>query len=228
VTGWLIGQAGLNALRDEDPHLAGKVFNRAGSFVIGMPPAGWDTVPVASYHSYAAYAEARVSQYRWVMYDPEAWSDTPLVEQQHPVAFIAAFATLAHARGQKVIAAPARDLVTVPGADYSTRTFGQTVDGAFLAAGLPAACAVADIYHCQAQANQRSAVVYTALLDSAIGQLPAAFPVWAGLTVLRADPVASVVACYQAARAKVDGFWLNTGQDTAGPAAEFLRAISRG
>ena len=73
-----------------------------------------------SYTSYAQFNSDIASgairyPYKWVMYDPEDWSATPVNEQKNPVKYMTLFGQLAHAHGLKVIQAPALDLGTVPG-----------------------------------------------------------------------------------------------------------------
>jgi hypothetical protein len=228
MTAWLIGQTGLNALRIRDSKLAYHYFNHSTSFVIGAAPKGWNTTPVRLYESYTELT-GPMTPYKYVIYNPEYYGEdytkTPLIEQQHPTAFLDAFATLAHRHGKKVIAAPARDLMAQKTADYSSATHNEDADTAFLNARIPAACATSDIFHLQNQANQDDLVTFRALIDGSSAQLPTGFPMWCGLTTLRSDTVAEMVAAYHAALPRCTGFWLNTNTATIALAEAFLEAI---
>ena len=83
-----------------------------------------------NYTSYAQFSSDISSgaiqyPYKWVMYDPEDWSQTPVNEQQDPVKYMKLFGQLAHANGLKVVEAPAMDLCSVTGTNYP-RLSGQT------------------------------------------------------------------------------------------------------
>jgi hypothetical protein len=228
---WMIAQSGLTALRNADHRLAARFFNRNTSFVIGYPPKDWATVPVTSFRSYLAYRDSPFAAAGWVLYDPEQWKDkvpppTPLIEQEHPAAFIPAFTSLANERRQKVIAAPSRDLMLCASADYGIHTAGEPIDVAFLKARIPAACAGASVYHLQNQANQDDLPAFQSLLDGASEQLPAGFPMWCGLTTMRDDTAAEMLAAFTAAKNRAAGFWLNTNAETIALAVQFLTAVS--
>jgi hypothetical protein len=224
MTNWMIGQASLAALIQTDARLAAKYFNTPTSFTFGPAPQDWRTTQVNNFQSYAGYAATAVRLSGWVLYDPESWPATPLLEQQHPAAYMSAFVTLAKTRGQKVILAPARNLVTVAGGDCAMQ-LGESVDAAYLRTGLPSAGAVGDVFECQAQALQSDTSEYQSLVAGAGTQLPSGHLMWAGLTTLRGDSVQAMVDCYHAVPAAA-GFWLNTSPETISVAAAFLSAIS--
>ena len=93
----------------------------AGASLVKTPvQRSYATTPVLSYTSYAQFSSDIRSgairyPYKWVMYDPENWTATPVDEQQDPVKYMTLFGQLAHAHGLKVIQAPALDLATVTG-----------------------------------------------------------------------------------------------------------------
>jgi hypothetical protein len=230
MTHWMIAQSGLTALRNADNRLASRFFNRSASYVIGYPPKGWSSVPVTAFRSYLAYRDSPFTASSWVLYDPELWKDkvpppTPLIEQEHPAAFIPAFTSLALERKQKVIAAPSRDLMLCPSADYGIHTAGEPIDVAFLKARIPAACNGASVYHLQNQANQDDLVAFSSLLNGAASQLPAGFPMWCGLTTMRADTVQEMVAAFHVAVPLCTGIWLNTNAETITQAVQFLTTV---
>ena len=115
----------VQTLSQTDPATASYFFNTAtayggGASLVRTPvQARYATTPVLSYTSYAQFAAnirsgAISYPYKWVMYDPENWSATPVGERQNPVKYMTLFGQLAHAHGLKVIQAPALDLAGVP------------------------------------------------------------------------------------------------------------------
>jgi hypothetical protein len=231
MSSWLIGQAGFDALRAKNPQIATHYFNNPSAFIIGWVPSAWKAQSIREYTSFKDYVTDKREPAPLVMYVPEAWTGitpppTPLIEQQHPAAMIRTFAAAAHDKGQKLLVAPARDLMTITGADYSIATKSEIVKDAFLSSGLPGDCGTADVYICQAQADQDNTAEYTAFINAARSQLPPGFPVWAGLTTMRGDSVGAMVACWRATHDIVQGYWLNTTKTTIEVAAEFLDAVN--
>jgi len=148
-----------------------------------------------------------------VLYDPENWSFTPASEQRDPVAATRQAAQAAHARGLKLLVAPALNLtsVLVPGSGaHGSR--GQQFLNLRLAARL---AQVADVVELQAQSLERSTATYTSFVRAAAAQARAAR---SGVTVLAGlssnpsgPPVTSqqLTDVIQATRSMVDGYWLN-------------------
>jgi hypothetical protein len=221
---WMTGQGPLASLASQYPATAGSVFNRAGSFVIGNPPAGYATTRVTDYKSYATYVTTPAASH-WVLYDPESWSYTPTAEKQNPGVYMRKFATLAHQRGQQVILTPARDLVLVSGA-ACTEQSGESLDHAYLRCQIPrqASAAGGDVVEVQAQGDQLNTSAYAALVAGAKTQIGGT-PVWAGLTTDRGDPVSAMVNCYNAVSSTVQGFWLNTSVSAINVANKFLTSV---
>jgi hypothetical protein len=236
MTAWMIGSDGLAGIAKASEALAAKFFNTPDAYVIGHPPViphGWVCNPVVDYNSFAKYkADPKAAQYRWVLYDPEKWVNTPLDEQMHPhlipgrppkPGFLDQFATLAHKRGSKVIETPARDLCAVAGGDFHG---SGGIDASYLSKRVAAACHLADVFECQAQADQHDLALFTKLVMGSKAQLQPWQPIWAGLTTLRKDSTAAQVReCYDAVVAEVDGFWLNTYGASVSIAAEFLAGL---
>src|SRR5260370_124673 len=137
MTGW-----GIHLANQIDPGTFGHFFNTSSSYGTG-PNAGSTPVydgfgsnAVLSYTSYAQFASdiqnnAISPAYKWVLYDPEMWSQTPLNEQQNPVLYLQKFGQLAHANGYSAIEVPARDLAharpgrPVPPADAGLRLLNR-------------------------------------------------------------------------------------------------------
>jgi hypothetical protein len=145
-----------------------------------------------------------------VMYDPEAWSFTPLSEQRNPVAAADRAAAAAHAHGLRFVVAPALNLTTILARGCGPRW------QAFLDLGLVGKMAeVADVVELQAQSLERDTATYAAFVRAATSQADAARP---GITVLAGlstnppgDPVNTqhLMSVIQATRSVVDGYWLN-------------------
>lgn len=224
MTSWMIGQKSFESLLALDPVVTAKFFGNTDSYIFGHVPKNSASNVVAVYPSFADYANRALGTATWVLYTPENWPRTPAIEQRHPKAMMQTFTSLAHARGQRVIIAPARNLMLVPGADCNQQ-LGETVDAAYLRCQI-AAETPADVFICQSQADQMDTAAYAALVAGAKAQLPPGPELWAGLTTLRNHPVPAIVAAYQAAQGDVSGFWLNTNPATIADARQFLSMIS--
>ena len=207
-------------------------FGSSRSFVLGHAVTGYAAVPVAGFRSYAAFGKAvgHLHRGQWVLYDNEHWSFTPVREQRHPATYMRKFAHLAHQHGLKVIEAPARDLMAVPGGEC-TRQPGQTTDQAYLACHIPQDARYADIYEIQAQADQPSTSGYARFLTSARRKALAAnqhLVLLAGLTSDRGGSAAQIFACWKATNKLVAGYWMNTNAGTVRTATNALTRIRQG
>ena len=133
---WMMTASNVQSLSQVDPATASHFFNTSAAYGVGASlvktpvQAGYATTPVLNYTSYAQFSSDIASgaikyAYKWVMYDPEDWAQTPVKEQQDPVKYMELFGQLAHAHGLKVIEAPAMDLCSVTGTNYP-RQPGET------------------------------------------------------------------------------------------------------
>jgi hypothetical protein len=162
-------------------------FNAATSY--GTGPSN-DASPVTDglsssatmyYSSYAQFqadlsSGAITYPYKWVMYDPEGWANTPAAEQKDPVKYLGLFASLAHSRGYKVIETPARDLGNVATiCPLNTRT-GENLDQWYVRCKIAAGAANADVYVLQDQVNTTNIPEYQWLFNQARAQAIAANP----------------------------------------------------
>jgi hypothetical protein len=148
---------------------------------------------------------------RAVIYDDEAWSLTPLNQQQHPDYWYQRAANLAHSVGLMFIATPGTDLANVvnPGTDPSWQRF--------LAAGIVGPIAQnSDIYEVQAQALEAKPSTYESYVSQVANQAQAANP--AGITMMAGlstnpsgtvQPAPVLLAAAQASENDVRGWWLN-------------------
>jgi len=184
---WIMTAGNVQSLSQQDPGVAGHFFNTPGSYGAGGSlvktpvQAGYATTPVLSYTSYAQFksdvSSGSISYpYKWVMYDPEKWSQTPVNEQQNPVKYMTLFGQLAHAHGLKVIQAPALDLAWVPGSvlPRHQRESGNQWFARVNLAG--AAAAAGDIFQLQDESNTTNLSQYTGLFNSTQAQAQAANP----------------------------------------------------
>lgn len=227
MTHWMMPWGQLAEFQAADASLAAQFFDTPNAYVAGGPFRGYSCHPVALYTSFDAYARAWPGYGGYVCYDPEAWAQTPVIEKQHPRAFLSAFASLAHSRGAVLIAAPSRDIVFAPGADC-THQQGEPIDTAYLRCGIPGACADADIFLCQSQGDQPNVAAYTALVTAAHAQQPAGQQLWAELTSQGTSTTDQMVAAYKAVKAIAAGFWVNTDTASVATVAAFFRAVAAG
>ena len=106
---WIMTAGNVQSLSAADASTASYFFNTpvaygAGASLVKTPvQARYSTTPVLSYTSYARFSSdirngAIRYPYKWVMYDPENWSATPVGERQAPVKYMALFGQQ-HRRG---------------------------------------------------------------------------------------------------------------------------------
>lgn len=223
TTSWITTGSNMSKVAAVDPALATRLFDSAAAYATGnrqgtqdQVPSGYDSQATLPYRSYAALAadlKARAIDPRItvLLYDPENWSDTPLVERQHPLTYMKQFVSLAHAHGYRAVLAPGRDLMGVKGADCS-QSRGETYAAAYLRCKL--ASVAADGFEIQAQADEFSPVAYASFVRAAAAQAFAADPraaVFAGLSTSPATGTATATqlsAAAAAVRGSVTGYYL--------------------
>jgi hypothetical protein len=182
---WFMTAGNIQSLSQSDSSTAAHFFNTssaygAGASLVQTPvQAGYATTPVLSYTSYAQFSSDIASgaikyPYKWVMYDPEDWSQTPVDEQDNPVKYMEAFGKLAHAHGLKVVEAPAMDLCSVSGTAYP-RLSGETCSQWYTRVNIAgAAAADGNIFILQDESNIPNLSVYDSLYTSSAAQARAA------------------------------------------------------
>ena len=182
---WIMTAGNVQSMSQADPAVTSYFFNTsaaygAGASLVKTPvQARYATTPVLSYTSQAQFAADIASgaisyPYKWVMYDPENWTATPVNEQQDPVRYMTLFGQLAHAHGLKVIQAPALDLATVPGS-VLPRQPGESADQWYVRVNIAGkAAAAADIYQLQNESNTTSGGQYAYMFNRAQTQAQAA------------------------------------------------------
>jgi hypothetical protein len=233
ATGWNIHLA-----NQMDPATTGHFFNTSSSFGTGPTASGnpvtdgFAANAALVFGSYAQFASdlhsgAISPAYKWVLYDPEEWSQTPVAEQLDPARYLTRFGQLAHAHGYKVIEAPGRDLGNVARTGSACPELpGENLDHWYIRCDIAGtAAAASDVYVLQDQVNTTSLTEYDALFSSARKQ------------ALDANPQAVVdselstnygTASQMAAAAKsvaADGFYVSITSPAIGQAGQFFRLM---
>jgi len=231
MTGWNVHQ--INQL---DPATASHFFNTNTSYGTGPNAAlnpisdGFGTSAVLAYTSYAQFASdvqngAITPGYKWVLYDPEMWSQTPVNEQQNPALYMKLFGQLAHANGYQVIEVPARDLAQVPGS-ACPQLPGENLDHWFVRCNVAgAAAAYADVFVLQDQVNTTNLTEFDYLYNTTRSQALAANPqvlVDAELSTNYGTP-GQMAAAAQSVTA--DGYYVNATTPTIAQADQFLQEM---
>ena len=182
---WMMTAANVKSLSQVDSATAAHFFNTAAAYGAGASliktpvQAGYATTPVLSYTSYAQFNSDVTSGaikygYKWVMYDPENWAQTPAAEVQDPVKYLKLFGQLAHAHGLKAIEAPSLDLCWVNGTKYP-RQPGESSEQWYTRVNIAGAAASSgDIYILQDESNTTDLGQYVPLYTSAAVQARAA------------------------------------------------------
>jgi hypothetical protein len=182
---WSMTASNVQTLSQTDASTASYFFNTptaygGGASLVRTPvQAKYATTPVLSYTSYAQFASdiksgAITYPYKWVMYDPEDWTATPVNEQQDPVKYMTLFGQLAHANGLKVIQAPALDLSSVTGS-LLPRQAGESADQWFVRVNIAGkAAAAGDIFQLQNESNTTAGGQYAWMFNTTEAQAQAA------------------------------------------------------
>ena len=184
---WIMTAGNVQRLSQTAPSTMSHFFNTSASYGVGASlvrtpvQAGYATTPVLSYTSYSTFKSDIQSgaigyPYKWVMYDPEKWSATPVGEQQNPVRYMTLFGQLAHAHRLKVIQAPALDLGSVT-RSVLPRQRGETINQWYVRVNIAGAAAAAgDIYQLQDESNTTAGLQYARMFDTTQAQAQAANP----------------------------------------------------
>jgi len=211
---WMATRTTVERLRAIDPAIAALYFDRRGSYVLG---GGLDAATATD-----VWASERQFQHdlaagaidpsvRYVMYDPEWWTATPLEEQRHPVAAMQAFADAARSAGYGVIITPHPSLVEVSAADCM-RGVTETMEAAFLRCGIEAAAArLSDVVEIQGQLLEADPAIYRSFVESETAQARLANPdvvVLAGLSTRFATGPDTLLNAWDSVTDIVDGHYM--------------------
>ena len=187
VRNWVMTGWGVHLTNQMDPATTSHFFNTNTSYGTGPNSTGnpisdgYSTNAVLTYTSYAQFAsdlqnKAISPNYKWVLYDPEMWSQTPVNEQQNPALYLKLFGQLGHANGYSVVEVPARDLAQVPGS-ACPQLPGENLDHWFVRCNMAgAAAAYSDVFVLQDQVNTVNLTEFDYLYNTARGQALAANP----------------------------------------------------
>jgi hypothetical protein len=179
-TGW-----NVHLSYQADPATTRHFFGASTSYGTGPNNAatpvtdGLSSSATMYYSSYAQFqadlsSGAITYPYKWVMYDPEGWANTPAAEQKDPVKYLGLFASLAHSRGYKFIETPARDLGNVATVCPLNTKTGENLDQWYVRCKIAAAAAADDVYVLQDQVNTTNIPEYQWLFNQARAQALAA------------------------------------------------------
>jgi hypothetical protein len=178
---WMMTAGNVQSMSLQDSGSASYFFNTAtaygaGASLVKTPvQARYATTPVLAYTSEAQFASdisghAISYPYKWVMYDPENWTATPVNERQDPVRYMTLFGQLAHANGLKVVLAPSLDLGAVTGS-VLPRNPGESVNQWYLRVNIAGkAAAASDIYVLQNESNTTLGGQYAYMYNTAQSQ----------------------------------------------------------
>jgi hypothetical protein len=175
---WIMTAGNVQSMSLQDSGSASYFFNTptaygAGASLVKTPvQARYATTPVLAYTSQAQFASdiaghAISYPYKWVMYDPENWTATPVNERQDPVKYMTLFGQLAHANGLKVVLAPSLDLGAVTGS-VLPRQPGESINQWYLRVNIAGkAAAASDIYVLQNESNTTLGGQYAYMYNTA-------------------------------------------------------------
>jgi hypothetical protein len=233
ATGWNIHLA--NQL---DPAAARHFFNTSSSFGTG-PQASADPVidgftanAVLVFDSYAQFASELQSgtispAYKWVLYNPEEWPQTPAAEQLSPAKYLTQFGQLAHAHGYKVVEAPGRDLGNVARAGSSCPELpGENLDHWYIRCDIAGtAAAASDVFVVQDQVNTTNPAEYDWLFSNARQQALAANPQVVVDSELSTNYGTASQMAAAAKSVTADGFYVSITHPALGKADQFFRLM---
>ena len=227
---WIMTAGNVQSMSLQDAGLAAHFFDTSASYGAGASlvktpvQARYETTPVLSYTSYARFSSDVRSgavryRYKWVLYDPENWSATPLSERRNPVRYMTLFGQLAHAHGLKVIQAPSLDLATVTGS-VLPRQPGESADQWFVRADIAGkAAAAGDIFQLQDESNTTAGGQYAYMFNTTERQARAANPDVLVFSEVSTDDATAAQMAAAAKSITPDGFYVAAD----GKVAETLR-----
>ena len=136
------------------------------------------------------------------------------------------FASLAHSKGCKVIATPARDLGNVATVCPLNTQAGENLDQWYIRCKIAAAAASADVYVLQDQVNTTNVTEYQWLFNQARAQAVAANPsVQVDAEVSTNYGTADQMAAAAQSVPKASGFYISTTSAGISQTAQFLQKM---
>jgi len=229
---WVMPYGQLAWVQQLSPQVARKFFNTPNSFVVGgsaIPGLNATVLPLfTSLHDYHnAGSSMTGANFPWVCFDIENWAKSVEIEKRHVKLALYAFADLAHARGQKLVAAPSRDIIYAKAADVPWQ-WPETIDAGYLRIGIPLACNDADVFLCQSQGDTPNPATFASLIQQADQQTAPNQTFWAELSTNNVTG-AQMKAAYDAAMtsgAIIQGWWVAIpAQSQAQVAVDFFNML---
>lgn len=231
---WMATPNTVEAISSDDDGVARLFFGGPTSYVLS---GGWATATPAMAWANERRFEVALAQgtippsVHVVMYDPEAWAETPTWEERHPGRAMQIFSDAAHEAGYRVVLTPHPGLVDVSGASCS-RAADESIAAAFIRCRIVAEAArLGDVVEVQAQFLEADPGAYRDLVQLATEQARAANPevvVIAGLsTRFAADPQVLMDA-WAAVSDVVDGHYMAVPEGyNPALATGFLRMLAQ-
>ena len=230
---WMATPNTVHLIQAGDEGVAQLFFGRTSSYVLG---GGWGSATPALAWASGVRFEIAVAQgqipadVHTVMYDPEAWPETPIWERRHPDEAMQLFAETAHEAGYRVVLTPHPSLVDVAGATCTQRS-GESVAAAFLRCRIMVGAArLADVVEIQAQYLESDPAAYRALVVAAADQARAAnaeVVVLSGLSTRFAAGPQVLLDAWDSVSDVVDGHYMAVPEGIHPEiAASFLRGLA--
>lgn len=186
---------------------------------------------VELFTSYAAFAQALAHEeiprnVRYVAFDPEKWSTTPMTEQLAPRRFMRLFTRTAHARGLHSILVPGLDLLLARGAPCSKHP-GTTLDQAFVRCDLAAGAAGATMFVIQGAPVERYPRRFITLVRRVAHQVHRVSRSTKVLVTLVTGELSegALVTLAKRVRRDVQGFEINTSPTRVSAAVRLMHAV---
>jgi hypothetical protein len=236
VHNWVMTGWNIHLTDQMDPATTGHFFNTNTSYGTGPNSAGnpisdgFSTSAVLNYTSYAQFAADLQNgvispSYKWVQYDPEMWSQTPVNEQQNPALYMNLFGQLAHANGYNVVEAPARDLAQVAGS-ACPQVAGENLDHWFVRCNIAgAAAAYADVFVLQDQVNTTNLTEFDYLYYATRNQALAANPRIQADAELSTNYGTADQMATAAQSVSADGYYVNATSTSTAQADQFFQEM---
>ena len=236
VRNWVMTGWGIHLTNQMDPATTSHFFNTNTSYGSGPNSTGnpisdgYTTRAVLTYSSYAQFAsdlqnKAISPNYKWVLYDPEMWSQTPVNEQQNPALYMKLFGQLAHANGYNVVEVPARDLAQVLGS-ACPQLPGENLDRWFVRCNMAgAAAAYSDVFVLQDQVNTTNLTEFDYLYITTRSQALAANPQVQADAEISTNYGTPDQMATAAQSVGADGYYINATTPTIAQADQFLQEM---
>lgn len=198
----------------------------------GTKVTGYKIIPTADFKDETLLA-ANINKLprgtKAILYDDEAWSYTPLTQQQNPVHYYKLAGQLAHSRGLKLLATPALDLIKV--LNPTAKGNNQQINS-YLKDNLAYKIAkYADVYEIQSQRLIQNKSLFNKLIAQASRQAKNSnqhVTVIAGISTCAGSPSSSQMAqAIKDTSTKVNGWWLNIpGHSPSSPNCQYSPSIA--